>query len=218
MTDLDRAATRRDVADALVTAFDRRHEVLDAIVEAEDRPAAIAAITSLLDKSELGAEAILQMSFGQLTKTERRKNQAELDDVSKELTFTLAERPASSGDSITLRTFLPDSDTDIFSVRTEELGVAGDGTGAPASAIGDEIASASTRMDLEEAIWLVAVEGEQKVGIVFGELHGHEVEVRVWIHPQHRKHGYGTAALRKSRAEMAVAFPGVPMVVRAPSS
>jgi len=218
MTDLDRAATRRDIADALVTAFDRRHEVLDAIVEAEDRPAAIAAITALLDKSELGAEAILQMSFGQLTKTERRKNQAELDDVSKELTFTLAERPASSGDSITLRTFLPEGDADIFSARTDELGVAGDGTGAPASAIGDEIASASTRMDLEEAVWLVAVEGEKKVGMVFGELHGHEVEVRVWIHPQHRKHGYGTAALRKCRAEMAVAFPGVPMVVRSPAS
>ncbi|HEY5852898.1 MAG TPA: GNAT family N-acetyltransferase [Aldersonia sp.] len=218
MTDLDRAATRRDIADALVTALDRRHEVLDAIVEAEDRPEAIAAITSLLDKSELGAEAILQMSFGQLTKTERRKNQAELDDVSKELTFTLAERPASSGDSITLRTFLPDADADIFSARTDELGVSGDGTGAPASAIRDEIASASTRMDLEEAVWLVAVEGEEKIGIVFGELIGHEVEVRVWIHPQHRKHGYGTAALRKSRAEMAAAFPGVPMVVRTPAS
>ena len=218
MTDLDRAATRRDIADALVTAFDRRHEVLDAIVEAEDRPAAIAAITALVDKSEFGAEAILQMSLGQLTKTERRKNQAELDDVSRELTFTLAERPASSGDSITLRTFLPDADADIFSARTEELGVSGDGSGAPASAIRDEIASANTRVDLEEAVWLVAVEGEQKVGMVFGELLGHEVEVRVWIHPQHRKHGYGTAALRKSRTEMAVAFPGVPMVVRAPSS
>ena len=71
-------------------------------------------------------------------------------------------------------------------------------------------------MDLEEAVWLVAVEGEQKVGMVFGELLGHEVEVRVWIHPQHRKHGYGTAALRKSRTEMAVAFPGVAMVVRSP--
>ncbi|NED69188.1 GNAT family N-acetyltransferase, partial [Streptomyces sp. SID10244] len=38
------------------------------------------------------------------------------------------------------------------------------------------------------------------------------------IHPEHRKKGYGTAALRKSRSEMAADFPGVPMVVRAPSA
>jgi RimJ/RimL family protein N-acetyltransferase len=38
----------------------------------------------------------------------------------------------------------------------------------------------------------------------------------VWIHPDHRKKGYGTAALRKARSEMAGCFPATPMVVRTP--
>jgi tRNA(Met) C34 N-acetyltransferase TmcA len=54
--------------------------------------------------------------------------------------------------------------------------------------------------------------------MVFGELANGEVSVRIWIHPDHRKRGYGTAALRKSRSEMAGCFPAVPMVVRAPGA
>ncbi len=54
--------------------------------------------------------------------------------------------------------------------------------------------------------------------MVFGELADGEVNVRIWIHPAHRKHGYGTAALRKSRSEMAAYFPAVPLVVRAPAA
>jgi len=53
---------------------------------------------------------------------------------------------------------------------------------------------------------------------VFGELANGEVNVRIWIHPTYRKHGYGTAALRKSRSEMAAYFPAVPLVVRAPAA
>jgi tRNA(Met) C34 N-acetyltransferase TmcA len=56
------------------------------------------------------------------------------------------------------------------------------------------------------------------VGMVFGELVGGEVNVRIWIHPEHRQKGYGTAALRKSRSQMAAYFPAVPMVVRAPGA
>ena len=77
---------------------------------------------------------------------------------------------------------------------------------------------ARARIDAEEAAWFVAVAGTQKVGMVFGELVNGEVDVRIWIHPDHRKKGYGTAALRKSRSEMAVYFPAVPMVVRAPGA
>ncbi|MFW0787501.1 GNAT family N-acetyltransferase [Gordonia sp. CPCC 206044] len=218
MTDLDLATTRRDITDALLTALERRHEVLDAIVEAEDRGEAVKAIATLLDKSTLGAEAVLGMSFYQLTKDERRKNQAELDDLNNALTFTLAERPASSGDTLDLRPFDASADADLFTVRTEELKVAGDGSGTPAADISEEIAQAVERVDNEDAVWLVAAEGSAKVGFVFGELINGEVDVRIWIHPDHRKKGYGTAALRKSRSEMAANFPGVPMVVRAPSA
>ncbi|PRC58860.1 GNAT family N-acetyltransferase, partial [Mycobacterium sp. ITM-2017-0098] len=36
MPDQDQTAARREIADALVSALDRRHEVLDVIVEADD--------------------------------------------------------------------------------------------------------------------------------------------------------------------------------------
>ncbi|MGB6125648.1 MAG: GNAT family N-acetyltransferase, partial [Gordonia sp. (in: high G+C Gram-positive bacteria)] len=203
MTDVDQTASRRDITDALLSAMERRHEVLDIIVEAENRDTAATKIAALLGKSKLGAEAVLNMSFYQLTTDERRKNQAELDNLNEAITFTLAQRPASSGDTLSLRPFSADEDADIFAERTSEQGVAGDGSGAPAGALDDEIAQAVDRVDAEDAVWLVAVEDDRKIGIVFGELHGGEVDVRIWIRPSARKHGYGTAALRKSRSEMA---------------
>jgi RimJ/RimL family protein N-acetyltransferase len=54
--------------------------------------------------------------------------------------------------------------------------------------------------------------------MAFGELVDGEVNVRIWIHPGHRQKGYGTAALRRCRSEMAAYFPAVPMVVRAPGA
>jgi GNAT superfamily N-acetyltransferase len=218
MTDHDLAAIRREITDALLNAFDRRHEVLDVIVEADDRPAAIEAIAALLGTSRLGGEAVMGMSFDQLTKDARRKNATELDDLNNQLNFTFNERPASSGESLVLQPFSGESDRDIFAARIDDMGAAGDGSGGPASGLDDEIGSALARFHAEEAAWFVAVEGTTKVGMVFGELVGGEVNVRVWIHPDHRKRGYGTAALRKSRSEMAAYFPAVPMVVRAPSA
>jgi GNAT superfamily N-acetyltransferase len=216
MTDHDLVAARREITDALLTALDRRHEVLDVIVEADDRTAAIEAIASLLDTSRLGGEAVMGMAFDQLTKDARRRISAELDDLNSQLSFTLQQRPASSGESLVLRPFAGDADRDIFAARTEDMHAAGDGSGAPAGSLDDEIGAALSRVDAEEAAWFVALEGTQKVGMVFGELVGGEVNVRIWIHPDYRKRGYGTAALRKSRSEMAAYFPAVPMVVRAP--
>lgn len=216
MTDQDRAAVRREIDNALVTALERRHDVADAIVEAEDRAEAIEAITALLGTSRLGAEAVIGMSFDKFTKESRRKIAAELDDLNKQLTFTLGERPASTGEGVTLRPFAGTADRDIFSARTDDMQIAGDGSGGSAGAVDDEIRSGLGRIDAEDAVWLVALAGTEKVGMVFGELAGGEVNVRVWIHPEHRKKGYGTAALRKCRSEMASYFPAVPMVVRAP--
>lgn len=218
MTDHDQAAARREIADALVAALDRRHEVLDVVVEAGDRNAAVDAIATLLNTSHLGGEAVMGMSFDKLTKDSRRKIAAELEDLNNRLSFTLSERPASSGDNLALRPFSGDSDRDVFAARIEDIGVAGDGSGQPAAALDDEIGAAVSRFNAEEAVWFVALEGTEKVGMVFGELVGGEVNVRIWIHPEHRKKGYGTAALRKSRSEMAAYFPAVPMVVRAPGA
>lgn len=216
MTDQDRAVTRRAIADALLTALERRHEVLDAIVDSADREAAVEAVTALLGKSRVGAEAVMGMSFDQLTKESRRQIAAELDDLNSRLSFTVTERPASADDTLRLRPFSHDADRDLFGARTEEIGAAGDGSGSPAGNLDDEITSARNRLRAEEAAWFVALDGDEKVGLVFGELSGGEVNVRVWIHPTHRKKGYGTAALRRSRSELAAVFPAVPLVVRTP--
>lgn len=216
MTDQDRAVARRAIADALLTALERRHEVLDAIVESSDRTAAVDAVTALLGTSRLGGEAVMGMSFDQLTRESRRRIAAELEDLNSQLSFTVTERPASADETLRLRPFSPDADRDIFAVRTDEIGAAGDGSGTPAGPLDEEIGSARERVRAEEAAWFVAIDGDEKVGMVFGELAAGEVNVRIWIHPAHRKKGYGTAALRRSRAELAACFPAVPLVVRAP--
>jgi GNAT superfamily N-acetyltransferase len=216
MTDHDRAAARREITDALQKALDRRHEVLDVIVEADDKPAAVDAIASLLGTSRLGGEAVMAISFDQLTGDARRKIAKELSDLNQQLSFTLGDRPASTGESLSLRQFSATADRDLFAVRTNDVGATGDGSGAPAGELDDEIRAAVNRVSAEEAVWLVAEERDQKVGMVFGELVGGEVNVRIWIHPEFRHRGYGTAALRRSRSEMAAYFPAVPMVVRAP--
>ena len=218
MTDQDRAVTRRAIADALMIALARRHEVLDTIVQSTDRASAINAVTELLGTPRIASEAVMNMSFDQLTAESRKKIAAELDDLNSQLSFTARERPASADESLRLRPFSPDDDRDIFATRTEEIGSAGDGSGSPAGPLDDEIGSASRRVWAEEAAWFVAVDGDEKVGMVFGELVGGEVNVRIWIHPGHRKKGYGTAALRRSRSELAAQFPATPLVVRDPGA
>lgn len=218
MTDHDRTAVRREIADALLKALERRHEVADVVVESENKAAAVEAVVQLLDTSHLAAEAVMSMSFGRLTIESRKQILAELEDLNKQLSFTIGERPASLGESLELRPFSADEDRDIFAARTTDMGAAGDGSGEPAGALDDEINAALSRLDDEEAAWFVAVDSGEKVGMVFGELANGEVDVRIWIHPDHRKKGYGTAVLRKSRSEMAWCFPAVPLVVRTPAA
>lgn len=210
---------RKVVADAMVAALERRHEVLDAVVASEDYDAAIEALADLLDTSADAAEAVLRLSFDRLTRVSRRRIAAELDTLTSQLaTPAAAEQTPGSSRRLRLRPFSPDTDRDIFAARTRDMRSAGDGTDAPPRDLGDEIRDAVTRVAAEEAAWLVAEVGAAKVGMVFGELCGGEVDVRIWIHPEHRKQGYGTAALRTSRSEMAAYFPAAPLVVRAPAA
>ena len=218
MTDDGQRIERREIADTLVRALERRHELLEVIVESEDYDKAVEAIASLLGTSPAGGEAVLRMSFDRLTKVSRRRIAAELEDLNNQLDFTMGERQASPESRLLLRPFSADSDRDIFAARTDDVRAAGDGSGAPAGDLDDEIRAAVGRVHAEEAVWLVAIDGSEKVGMVFGELAGGEVNVRIWIHPAFRKQGYGTAALRKSRSEMAAYFPAVPLVVRAPAA
>jgi GNAT superfamily N-acetyltransferase len=217
MTEQDGTVERREIARAMVRALERRHELLDAVVESEDYDAAIESIASLIGTSPVAAEAVLRLSFDRLTKVSRDRIAAELEDLNSQLSF-IAEQPVRAGQNLVLRPFAADKDRDIFAARTEDVRAAGDGSGAPAGDLDDEIRAAVNRVDAEEAAWLVAIDGPEKIGMVFGELAGGEVNVRIWIHPAYRKRGYGTAALRKSRSEMAAYFPAVPLVVRAPAA
>jgi GNAT superfamily N-acetyltransferase len=218
MTDHDRRVARREIADALVRALERRHELLDAVVDSEDYDAAIEAISSMLGTSEVSSDAVLRLSFDRLTKVSRRRIATELEDLNNQLSFTMGVQSAREGQNLMLRPFAADKDRDIFAARTDDVRAAGDGSGEPAGDLDDEIRAAIRRVDAEEAAWLVALDGSAKIGMVFGELAGGEVNVRIWIHPDYRKQGYGTAALRKSRSEMAAYFPAVPLVVRAPAA
>ncbi|HET7666892.1 MAG TPA: GNAT family N-acetyltransferase, partial [Mycobacterium sp.] len=217
MTEQDSTLERREIAHALVQALERRHELLDVVVRSEDYDAAIESIASALGTSLVAAEAVLRLSFDRLTKVSRRRIAAELEDLNTQLSF-MGEQPPSAGQNLVLRPFSADEDRDIFAARTGDVRAAGDGSGAPAGDLDDEIRAGVGRVDAEEAAWLVAIDGSEKVGMVFGELAGGEVNVRIWIHPNYRKRGYGTAALRKSRSEMAAYFPAVPLVVRAPAA
>lgn len=218
MTAVDRAVSRREITDALMKALERRHEVLDVIMESDDRAAAVQAIAELLGTSPLGCEAVIGMSFDQLTRDSRSRIAAELEDLNSQLAFTLGERPASLGETLVLRPFAGGRDRDILALRTADVHASADGSGRPADGLDDEIHSGLARVDDEDAAWFVAFDGPEKVGMVFGDLSNGEVDVRIWIHPEHRKKGYGTAALRRARAEMAAYFPGVPLVVRAPGA
>lgn len=218
MADHDHAAARREITDALIAALDRRHEVLDVIVDSDQRAAAVEAVAQLLGTTTVGAEAVVGMPLYQLTKDSRRRIKSELDDLNSRLTFTLVERPESSGQHLVLRPFSSSADRNLFGARTADIGAAGDGSGEPAGSLDDEISAALGRIHDEDAVWLVAEMGTQTVGMVFGELLHGEVNVRIWIHPDHRQRGYGTAALRKARSEMAGYFPAVPVVVRAPGA
>lgn len=224
MTEPDTTAERRATADALVQALERRHEVLDAVVASDDYDAAIEAIAELLETSAVAAEAVLRLSFDRLTKVSRRRIAADLENLGGELTFgSAAERNGRSAGRLMLRPFAAGEDRDIFAARTADMRSKGDGTAAPAGDLGDEIRDAVARVAAEEAAWLVAEVGSaeigsMKVGMVFGELCDGEVEVRIWIHPDHRKQGYGTAALLSSRSELAAHFPAVPLVVRTPAA
>lgn len=217
MTEPDTTAQRRVIADALVHALERRHAVLDAVVASDDYDAAIDAIADLLETSSVAAEAVLRLSFHRLTKVARRRIAVELENLDKEL-LPPAELTGGSARRLTLRPFAAVADHDIFAARTADMLSKGDGTSAPAGDLSDEIADAVARVAAEEAAWLVAEVGATKVGMVFGELSDGEVDVRVWVHPRHRKQGYGTAALRTSRSELAAYFPAVPLVVRSPAA
>src|SRR5690625_3288272 len=103
-----RAVSPRELTDGLAQAVERRPEVLDVIVDSDDRASAVHAIADLLGTSPAGCEAVIGMSLDQLTKDSRNRIADELEDLNKELTFTHGDRPARPGQTMTLTPFARD--------------------------------------------------------------------------------------------------------------
>lgn len=217
----DQVIDRREIASALLKALDRRHEVLDAVVESKDRDAAVAAVRDLLDTTEFCADAVLNLRFDRLTVKERDRIRTELEDLDATLQWLPEQRPYSTGAGVRLRPFTDsDADTELFRLRcTERL----DDAGSPWSPdrVEQERQSGLERIDDESAAWFVAecTTGDEpsSVGLVFGELTGNEVDVAIWVAPDSRKQGYGTASLKQARSEFAAYFPGTVLIVRTPA-
>ncbi len=201
-------------------ALERRHEVLDAVVDSKDHQEALTTVAELLGTSEANAEAVLSLKFSALTKAARDRIQGELENLDATLEWTTLDRPASSGQNFTLRPFSDSAeDKALFTIRSaEQLGE--DGKPWSEDRIEAERVGGLGRIDDESAAWFVAEDvsgdGPKSVGLVFGELDGQEVNVAIWIAPESRKKGYGTACVKHSRRELAAEFPGTVLVVRAP--
>lgn len=202
-------------------ALERRHEVLDAVVDSKDHQEALTTVAELLGTSEANAEAVLSLKFSALTKAARDRIQGELENLDATLEWTTLDRPASSGQNFTLRPFSDSAeDKALFTIRSaEQLGE--DGKPWSEDRIEAERVGGLGRIDDESAAWFVAEDvsgdGPKSVGLVFGELDGQEVNVAIWIAPESRKKGYGTACVKHSRRELAAEFPGTVLVVRAPA-
>ncbi|MDG3011491.1 GNAT family N-acetyltransferase [Rhodococcus sp. D2-41] len=218
MTTGDQAQTleRRELLDSLARALEQRHQVLDAIIESTDRDDASRAVQRLLDIPEEHAEAVLTLQFWHLNRQDRRRIQQELEDVNSALDWTPG---GGRADRVRLRPFSgSDADRALFRARATEPRE--DGTTLfPEDRIDDEIAGGLRRINEESTAWLVAEDptdkaGPQPVGLVIGELVDAGVEVRLWVTPEQRKQGYGTALMLKCPAELAAYFPGVSLIVR----
>ncbi|CAJ0557488.1 unnamed protein product, partial [Mesorhabditis spiculigera] len=185
---------RREITSALVRALERRHEVLDAVVDSKDHQEALTTVAELLGTSEANAEAVLSLKFSALTKAARDRIQGELENLDATLEWTTLDRPASSGQNFTLRPFSDSAeDKSLFTIRSgEQLAK----TASRGARIGSKLSAS------------VAPAGSTTRPLP-------EVNVAIWIAPESRKKGYGTACVKHSRRELAAEFPGTVLVVRA---
>ncbi|WP_182348989.1 GNAT family N-acetyltransferase [Tomitella gaofuii] len=204
---------RRALLDSLVSALQRRHEVLDAIIESTDRDDAARNVRRLLDVPAEHAEAVLNMQLWRLNRQDLRRMQKELEDVNSALNWI-----APADRDVRLRPFAKrEPDTVLYRARATEPREDGSTLHAP-DQVDAAIDEGLARIDEESAAWFVVedpADDGKAVGLAVGELGGHgEVELRLWITPECRGQGFGTSTLKQSRGELAACFPGVNLVVR----
>ncbi len=213
MTTTEPTLDRRALLDNLVSALERRHEVLDAIVESIDRDDAGRNIQRLLDIPAEHAEAVLNLQLWRLNRQDLRRMRDELEDANSALNWI-----APGGRDVRLRPFArQEPDVSLYRARATEPREDGSTLHAP-DQVDSAIEDGLRRIDDETAAWYVvedpAADGEC-VGLAVGELGDHgEVELRLWIRPESRGQGFGTSTLKETRGELAACFPGSNLVVR----
>jgi DNA gyrase/topoisomerase IV subunit A len=87
LSDEDRQSLtwREAVIAGLVTAVDRRSEVVELLADADDAAAATAGLQRLLGIDETAAVAVLDLQFRRLTNRDRQLLRAELEDIRSKL-------------------------------------------------------------------------------------------------------------------------------------
>lgn len=215
MTTEEPTPDRRALLESMVRALGRRHEVLDAIIKANDRDGARAAVGRLLEIPAEHVEAVLALPLWRLNQQDLRGIQQELEDVNSALDWI-----APTEREVRLRPFADsETDRDLYRDRATEPRADGSTLHAP-DEVDAAIAAGMARIADESAAWFVAedpaAEDGRAVGLVVGELIDGEVEVRLWVCRDCRSQGFGTSALKQVRRELAAFFPGVNLVVRTP--
>lgn len=204
---------RRALLDSLVSALERRHAVLDAIIESTDRDDAARNVRRLLEIPEEHAEAVLNMQLWRLNRQDLRQMQKELNDANSALNWI-----QPSDREVRLRPFRKqEPDVSLYRARATEPREDGS-TLHPADKVDEEVEAGLSRIDDETAAWYVVEDPSADgtaVGLAVGELGDNgEVDLRLWITPECRAQGFGTSTLKESRSELAACFPGVNLVVR----
>ncbi|MDX2356939.1 GNAT family N-acetyltransferase [Dietzia sp. PP-33] len=185
---------------AIETAASRRQEVFATIASAGSRQDAVTALADLLSLPSEEAEAVLRAPL--------------------ESFLGQSDGSATPGQGgFTLHPFRDHDDhTALFHARSSDETSATGGTWDEQKTE-SERREGLGRIESESAMWFVAVDSarDQAVGLVFGEqIDDGDVDVAIWIRPEERKKGFGLAALRECRRELAAFFPGKHVIVRAP--
>ena len=188
-------------SDVIRAATGRPREVFAVISSADSRQDAVAALGRLLSVTPDQAEEILQAPLGEF------------------LGQAAGDAAQADGTAFALRPFTTSDDhTALFHARSSDETSATGGTWDEEKTEQERRAGLD-RVEAESAMWFVAVDAarDQLVGLVFGEqVDDGDVDVAIWIRPEERKKGFGLAALKESRRELAAFFPGKHVIVRAP--
>lgn len=189
------------MSDVIEMAASRRREIFAAVSSADGPEDAVGAVASLLSVSVDEARQVLKAPLEAFTGS------------------AIGAPAAEAGQGFALRPFTESADhTALYHSRSS------DSTSATGGAwdrekTEQELRDGLERIEAESAMWFVAIDPARDalVGLVFGEqINDGDVDVAIWIRPEERKKGYGMAALKESRRELAAFFPGKHVIVRAP--